>query len=104
MQEIKRISVWSVAKVTLLFGLLFGLLMGLYASLVLPKVLEANPDLAAQMGVVSTSSSAVVFVTVLITYTILMFISGLVGALLYNLFAKWVGGIKINLTESGKKK
>ncbi len=98
MQEIKKIGVWSTAKIFLLFGILFGLLMGIYSSLVIPAVINNNPDLAAQLGSqIPAGFSIKIFITVLIIYTIIMFLSGIIGALLYNGFAKIVGGIKIEL-------
>jgi hypothetical protein len=33
-----------------------------------------------------------------------MFLSGIIGALIYNLFAKIVGGVRIDLVEARKKK
>jgi len=105
MQEIKRIGVWSTAKILLLFGVLFGLLMGIYSSLVLPQLIQADPTLAAQFGSqFTTGFSWAIFFTVLITYALLLFLSGIIGALIYNLFAKLVGGIKVDLIEAKKKK
>ena len=105
MQEIKRIGVWSTAKMFLLFGILLGLLMGIYSSLVIPGLIQADPTLAAQFGnQFSSGFSWVLFFTVFITYALLFFITGILGALVYNLFAKLIGGIKVNLVEAVKKK
>ena len=34
-----------------------------------------------------------------VLYGVIGFISGIIGAALYNLFAKWVGGIKVELQQ-----
>ena len=92
MHIIKSIEVFSLAKIMGLvyacLGLLFAplfLLMGLMGS-----AMGQHSPLAGVVGVVFA-----IFMPVL--YGIIGFISGLIGALLYNLFARWVGGIELEL-------
>jgi hypothetical protein len=99
MQEIKKLGVLSTAKITLLFGVLFGLVAGLTvatASATLPA--EAIP---AGFGEYIYGWYAVIILPIL--YGIGYFISGLLGAVFYNLFVKWVGGIKVDFGTAKKK-
>lgn len=80
MKEIKRFGILSVAKIEALFMAVVGLF-----SIV---------GLALARGVANPA----VFVLVPLTYAAIGFVLGAVTALLYNIFARYVGGIKIELT------
>lgn len=102
MQEIKRIGIMSTAKIALLFGVLMGLVFGIIIALLtnyLPA--EALGQLPTAYSSMSGISAIVAFPAF---YGIAYFIGGIIGALIYNLFAGWVGGIKIELAEAKKKK
>ena len=93
MHIIKSVGVLSVAKIMGLMyaclGLIFAplfLLIGLLAS----AAGQHNNPLA---GIFSIGFA--VFFPVL--YGVIGFIAGLIGALLYNLFARWVGGFALEL-------
>jgi len=80
MQEIKRFGILSLAKIEALFMAVVGLFS--IAGLALAKG-GVNP---------------VVLVLVPLTYAVFGFVLGAVTALLYNVFAKYVGGIKVELS------
>lgn len=99
MQTIKSVGVLSVAKIMgalyAALGLLFlpfFLLIGLAGSM-LPHQGAQNP-FAGAIGVFF-GLLAPVF------YGVLGFIFGALGAFLYNLIAKWLGGIEVQLQPSG---
>ena len=97
MQEIKRINVLSAAKITALFGIFIGLVFGILFALVSRLAVgAAMPELA---GLNFGWSSLIVLP---VFYGIAYFISGLIGAAVYNLFAGWIGGIKIDLGKDKK--
>ena len=98
MQEIKKLGIWSVGKLSILFGIVFGLFTATYTTLVLPAIINSNPELAGQVSL-SAEPMIIVFVSILLVYIIVSFISGIVSAAIYNLFAKWVGGIELELEE-----
>lgn len=97
MREIKRIDVVSALKVS---GILYALLGLIFALLFLPF-----------MGVMSSFASAAgedagmfpmmfgggisMILIMPIMYGIMGAIFGALGALIYNLVSKWVGGIKV---------
>lgn len=115
--EIKKVGVWSFVKVIVILGIIFGLIWGifisLYASFVLKGILAqaSNPqvqeylqqsgiaieDLTASWQTINSYG----WIIVTIVSTVISFIVGLIVALVYNLTAKYLGGIKIDL--EGKK-
>jgi hypothetical protein len=93
MHIIKSVGVLSVAKIMgMIYGCMglifapFFLLIGLMGS----AMGRQNSPLAGIFGI-----GFAVFMPVL--YGAMGFISGLIGALLYNLFARWVGGFELEL-------
>ena len=93
MNVVKSVGVLSVAKIMGMIyacmGLVFApffLLVGLMGS----AVGQRNSPLAGIFGI-----GFALFMPVL--YGVLGFIAGLLGALLYNLFAKWVVGFELEL-------
>jgi hypothetical protein len=94
MQEIKKIGILSVGKIGLFFGIVLGLVLGLVAALVSNY---ASSTLTAQAGLGAYGWWSLIIFPVL--YGILYFIGGVIGAALYNLFASWVGGVKIEFKK-----
>ncbi len=93
MHIIKSVGVLSVAKIMGLMyacmGLLFAplfLLIGVLAS----AAGQHNSPLA---GIFSVGFA----VLMPVFYGVIGFIAGLIGALLYNLFARWVGGFELEM-------
>jgi hypothetical protein len=98
--EIRRLGVWSVAKVTFLLYALIGLIIGLFVALAaFLGVLGAaagDSDLGpAELGF-GIGGGIVGLVVLPILYGIAGAISGLIFALLYNLVAALVGGIEFD--------
>ena len=86
MAEIKRISPLSLAKIMLVFGLIYGVLI----------------DLIVIVQVLSTGEVPLADLTNMILLTpifqgVIWFVFGLFFSWMYNILAKKMGGIKINL-------
>ncbi len=101
MHRVKRFDVLSVAKVAGLcygaMGLLFVpffLLFGMVASV----AGKQNPELPAWFGAMFGVGMAVMMP---ILYAIMGFIMGAIGAFIYNLISKWIGGIEVELEPTG---
>jgi hypothetical protein len=93
MHIVKSVGVLSVAKIMGMIyacmGLIFApffLLIGLMGS----AMGHQNSPLAGIFGI-----GFAVLMPVL--YGVIGFVAGLIGALLYNLFARWVGGFELEL-------
>lgn len=104
-REIKRIRILTLAKIFALIGLLSGLLTGIQAgmqSTVSPLAFadaasyaQQDPSLAPLAFLVAFGWWAVIIAP--IVFAIVQFVMGLIIGLIYNLFAKFVGGVKIEL-------
>ena len=102
MQMVKRVGVLSFGKILgisyavmgLFIGGIFALLSLVGAGMTAAGTGEADAMWGAMFGV-----GAVIFLPLF--YGVLGFIFGLLGALLYNLLAGLVGGIEVELVDSG---
>jgi hypothetical protein len=97
MHIVKSVGVMSVAKIMgMIYGCMglilvpFFLIIGLLGSAFGSMAGQSNNPFAGIVGVI-LAIVAPVF------YGGLGFIVGAIGALLYNLFAKWVGGFELEL-------
>jgi hypothetical protein len=93
MHIVKSVGVMSVAKIMgLIYGCMglifapFFLLMGLLGSL----VGEQKSPFAGVFGIVFA-------ILMPLIYGVMGFVAGAIGTLLYNVFAKWVGGFELEV-------
>jgi hypothetical protein len=89
---LRRIGPLSAAKISGVMNIVFGLIVGFFFT-VASVLMSSSPD-APPAGMLF-GVGAVVVLPVL--YGVLGFVSGLVGALLYNVFAGVVGGLELEL-------
>ena len=92
MQKIKKIGVLSLAKIFGLLYALIGLILG---------ALFAVLSLFGFSGADGTGLffGAVSIIILPILYGIMGFIGGLITAFFYNLIAKWIGGLEVEITK-----
>lgn len=100
MQQVKKLGVLSVTRMSLLFGAASGILAVLYLWI----LSRLSVDTLTAMGLPSVALSATLIITTILWSTVMYGIGGLIIGLLYNLFAKWVGGVSIELGEARMKK
>ena len=100
---IRRFNVFSVAKIqgflTFVIGLLIGVIYG-FAFMIFGAAISSlapHGDSQAMGGVGAIVIGLVIMIAVPILYGILGFIGGAIGALVYNLAAGVVGGVKFEL-------
>jgi len=100
---IKRFGVWSVAKINavlwFIFGLIIGVIYGLFFILFGAAMSSLAPerDAAAMGGISSVVTGLIIMVAMPIFYGVTGLIAGAIGALVYNLLAGVIGGIKFEL-------
>ena len=100
---IRRFGVMSVAKVygllTFIFGLIFGVLYGLFLILFGAAMTAASSEgiNTAAGGVGTVALGVGMMIGLPIFYGLMGFIMGAISALVYNILAGLVGGIKFEL-------
>jgi len=99
---IRRFGVISVAKIygllTFLIGLIVGVIYGLVLILFGAAMSAIAPGREATAGGISTVVIGIIMMIAFpIMYGLLGFISGAIGALIYNAVAGIIGGIKLEL-------
>lgn len=97
---IKRIGVVKAgviqACVMALFGLIAGLCMLLFGSLAGSMMGAVGGDAATGMGLGMLGGiGAVIFLPIM--YGVFGFIAGVIGAAIYNLVARYVGGLELEV-------
>jgi len=93
MMTAKKFGILSVANISALLYAIFGLIAGLFIALLSALFSAVGEDftpLTFGLGFFSI----IVFP---IAYGVIGFIGGVIGAALYNLIARWVGGIQVEL-------
>ena len=99
--RINRLDVMSVAKLTTVYFALAGLFMGIFQAVLLSTISRLSGSFVGIRGfgglVGFVGFSAIILYPII--YAILGFIGGAISAALYNLVAKWVGGIQIEMEE-----
>ncbi|MHA1866259.1 MAG: hypothetical protein ACTSWZ_07120 [Candidatus Heimdallarchaeaceae archaeon] len=105
--ELKKIGVLSLAKIAGIFGAIFGLLGSLftivYIKFIVPKLITKIPVEQQQiLANVAMPEIGTLLLTVVV-YAVVFFLGGIIYAWLYNLIAKWIGGVKLEFNEKKKK-
>lgn len=100
---IRRFSGFSVAKIQGFLAFVIGLLIGViygFAFMIFGAAISSlapQGDSQAMGGVGAIVIGLVIMIAVPILYSIIGFIGGAIGALVYNLAAGVVGGVKFEL-------
>ena len=93
MPVVQRIDILSVAKIGALFGLVMGIIWGIFYGMLAAAMLgRFAPGFGALGGIA-------LLIVMPIGGIIMGFIMGAVHAFLYNEFAGWVGGIRVEFNE-----
>ena len=96
---VKRVGVLSYAKISTIIMAIIGLVLGIFYA-ILYAVLgpSAMQTAGAEVDPLMTIGPLVIIIMPII-YAIMGFIMGLIGAWLYNLIAKWVGGVQVEFEK-----
>ncbi len=97
MMVVKKIGVLSCAKIQAVVLAILGLIIGVLYGIIGFFIALAAPH---EFG---SNFPAVIFVLMPIImpifYGILGFISGAIGAFVYNIVAKWIGGLEVEIEQ-----
>jgi transmembrane protein DUF3566 len=103
---IRRFSVFSVAKIQGLLAFVIGLIIGVIYGLIFivfgAAIAAAMPhnDAQALSGIGSVVGGLVIMIVIPVLYGILGFVGGAIAALVYNLAAGVVGGVRFELESA----
>ena len=117
--ELKEIDIWSVAKIAGVLGTLMGIMMGLFYGAMIGFILSAWTMIfdatlnATNTGTIppphipsAIGGGLIGLIIGPIVFGIMFGVGGLangaLGALTYNIFAKWMGGLKLTLSNTEK--
>ncbi len=100
--RIKKLGLMSVAKMYAAMAFVISLLIAIpYGLFIIGFSLlgaaGTKGDAALAMGGMGVVGGIAVMIILPIVYTLMAFVGGLIGALIYNLFAGLVGGIEIEV-------
>jgi len=96
LQELKKIKLLSLGKVAAVISFIIGILMAVL--LVILRKIAINTPLANTGNLASLSQLNLRILLILpFYYALIGFIWGIVIALIYNLVAKYLGGVKLEL-------
>ena len=98
MKELKGFNVLSVGKVFGLFGFVVSFIQMIFLKLI------STTNAALQYRISAADLTLGIMVKGILVATAVYFIGGLIVALIYNLVAKYVGGIMLDLSDVAKKK
>ncbi len=99
MKEIKKIHTLSLAKIYGLSMAILGLIVGIFVGFIMFFVgsfFRTDSNFSSSLG---ASLGIAGFLFMPIAFGLLGFIFSALTALIYNMLASWVGGIKLEITE-----
>lgn len=106
--ELKKIGLWSVVKISFLINALLALLIGLLIGFVFMIIMGfaqqlmpydqmgfGGPDLMS-LGMFGGFFIGIIYAAFIVVVNVVV---TAIAVLLYNLFAGWLGGIKLTMNE-----
>lgn len=94
---LRKIGVLSLAKIETILMAIFGLILGLFYG-----ILSSFVNLTESVTSATSNSLVLGWWSVLVfpvLYAVIGFAAGAIGALLYNMISKWVGGVELDLRK-----
>jgi hypothetical protein len=102
---VRRVGVFSIAKIQgllmfvigLIIGVLYGLTVMIFGAAIVASMQRGGSANPALGGVSTIVAGLVIMIAFPIFYGIMGFVGGAIGGLIYNIAAGVVGGIKLEL-------
>jgi hypothetical protein len=89
-QTVKSVGIISVAKMSGIIGTIFGVLL-------VPITWIMDRMVIGSSGPALSYWSPLHSLLIVVEAAVLWFVYGIVGAIVYNVVAKWMGGIEVEL-------
>ena len=99
MKELKKFDAISVGGVLAVFGFI----LSIFQMIVIKLIHYLNPVVALEYGFDASKLTFGIMLGSIVFATAAYFICGYLSALIYNLSAKYIGGIKIDVEEAKSK-
>ena len=103
--QVKRVGVFSYAKITAVtmaaFGLIFGVIYGLIFMVVGGAMMAGGGRGSTGAGASSLAIGLIMMIAIPIFYGFLGFVAGALGGVIYNVASGFVGGIELELENMG---
>lgn len=97
MKELKKVDVMSAGKISAILMLLLGILVGLIMLVVGIFILIYSVATGDFTSLLSFFGMFVMVMLIVVFYTLMGFVAGIIYAAVYNLIARKWGGLKIEL-------
>jgi len=97
MTKIKKIGILSMAKFHALLFAILGLLLGLFIATLGPLFSAASAVTGQSFPFAGLGFLAIIILPIM--YGIMGFVGGAIGAVIYNLIARWIGGIEVEFEQ-----
>jgi hypothetical protein len=96
MKEVKQVDVLSAAKVSAALSAIWGFVAGLFGSSFMFPMAGLLGQTAPEAALVGLGFGLASVIIMPIVMAIVGFIGGAVSAFLYNIVAKYIGGVRID--------
>jgi hypothetical protein len=93
--EIKKIGVMSIARISMLFGILYGIISGIFSAVAYANIGSITEEINSQVPAIISYLGYWSLIVMPILNGLFYFVAGALIALVYNLIANWIGGIKL---------
>lgn len=101
MTKVKKFGALSVGKICGLVYAVIAFIIGFFVTVfALISVATATGEEKSAFGSILFGVGAIIFLPIL--YGVLGFIGGVISAWIYNVAARWIGGIEVELEEERK--
>lgn len=102
---VRRVGIFSLAKIQGLIGFVFGLIIGVIYGLIIilfgAALTSMGQSEASAAGGATIGVGIGMMIGIPIIYGIMAFIAGAIGAIIYNIAAGFVGGIELEMESAG---
>ena len=106
MMTVKRFDILSVAYIYAILSAAMGLIGGFFYAVFFTVFFTIAGSLASEVSGFGALGIGFIWIIAIIGFPIIYgifgFIGGIIGAALYNVFSKWIGGIKVEFATAAE--